>query len=294
MITDFRLSVFIAVARTLSFTRAARVLNVSQPAVSKHIKELEADFGEALFNRRGNSISLTDKGQAIIPYVESVIYAYTQLNDTISKEENNYEGTLHIGASTTIAQYVLPPMLARFKKLYPLIHLIIINANSNEVVRMLQNKEIELALIEDDEISNSLHYTPFTADEIVLLSTNKSNKTLKISDIEKLPLVIREEGSGTLSVIMSALKKEGVSRKNLSIDIQLGSSESILRYIKSSRSYAFQSILVAQEHIKRGELNVHEIENFSIKRQFRFVTRHGYNARLVNTFKSFCLSHYNF
>lgn len=249
MLTDFRLLVFLTVARTLSFTKAAAILNVSQPAISKHIKELESDFGEPLFYRKGNSISLTSKGKSIIPFIENIIEGYNALSDTINREDINFEGVLHIGASTTIAQYVLPEIMAQFNRQYPNIRISLINANSEEVVRMLQRKEIEIAFIEGDTTSNSVHYTPFAADKIVLVSTSHSTNKLKIENIEHLPLVIREEGSGTLSVVLSALRERGISRKKLNIKMQLGSSGAIIRYIRSSKDYAFVSIRIADEFI---------------------------------------------
>ncbi|MFI3292765.1 MAG: LysR family transcriptional regulator [Rikenellaceae bacterium] len=293
MITDFRLNVFITVARTLSFTRSADVLNISQPAISKHIKELESDFGEPLFNRKGNSISLTKKGLDIIPLVENILEGYNVLNDTISREDNMYEGLLHIGASTTIAQYVLPAILAKFNKQYPHIRLSVMSANSDEVVKMLQRKEIEMAIIEGDNTQSSVHYEPFASDEIVLVSTNPQKK-LKIEDLTHIPLLIREEGSGTLSVILSALRSKGIGRKDLNINMQLGSSEAILRYVKSSNVYAFVSILVASDHVQRGELNIHEVEGVDIPRQFRYAMLHGQSGRIMELFKDFCSNNYNF
>ncbi len=294
MISDFRLTVFITVARTLSFTKAAAILNVSQPAISKQIKELEREFGEALFNRKGNSISLSEKGSEIIPRVEQIIEGYNALGDLVDSDDNHYEGVLHIGASTTIAQYLLPNILARFNREYPNIRLSIINANSDEVVKLLQRKEIDLAFIEDDHTTNAVHYTPFASDEIILVSTNNHKREIKIEDIERLPLIIREEGSGTLSVIISALKEHGIVRKSLNIKMQLGSSEAIMRYIKSSKDYAFISIRAVKESIERGELFRNEVEGLAITREFRYVSRHGESGRLVNTFKEFCRASYNF
>ncbi len=294
MIIDFRLSVFLTVARTLSFTKAAAILNVSQPAISKHVKELESDFGEPLFERRGNSISLTAKGGSIIPLIETILEGYNALNDAVNQEGTGFEGVLHIGASTTIAQYVLPEILAKFNDQYPGIRLSLVSANSEDVVKMLQNKEIELALIEGDTTSNSVHYTPLVSDEIVLVSTANHLHGVQIKDLERLPLIIREEGSGTLSVVLSALRERGVLRRNLNIKMQLGSSEAILRYIRSSKDYAFVSIRVAQEYVERGELLVNKVDGLTIIRQFRFVELHGQSGRLANIFKEFCRSYYNF
>lgn len=294
MIVDFRLNVFITVVRTLSFTKAAAILDISQPAISKHIKELEADFGEPLFNRKGSSISLTKKGQDIIPLVETILEGYAALNDAVSREDNHFEGLLHIGASTTIAQYVLPGILAKFNREYPRIRLSVISANSDDIVKMLQRKEIDIALIEGDNTSSSVHYSRLAKDEIVLVSASSKKRRLTIEELTTIPLLIREEGSGTLSVILSALRAKGISRKMLNIRMQMGSSEAILRYIKSSNDYAFLSILVARDHIERGELYVNEVEDLRITREFRYVSLHGQSGRLVNIFKEFCSRHYNF
>lgn len=294
MIVDFRLSVFITVARTLSFTKAASMLNVSQPAISKQIKELESEMGEPLFNRQGNRISLTDKASEILPIVHRIMEGYYTLNDTIHNDLNLFEGALNIGASTTIAQYILPTILAKFNTQYPNIKLSIRSANSDEVIEMLQRREIEMAIIEGDNTNSTLHYTELSSDEIVLVSTKQKNCDLTIENIEKIPLIIREDGSGTLSVILSALRAHGLSRKRLNVKMQLGSSEAILRYLKASSDFAFISILVAKEHIKRGELTVVNVDGLRITRMFRFVTLHGQSGRLIDLFKSFCHDHYNF
>lgn len=294
MIIDFRLNVFITVARFLSFTKAAAILNISQPAVSKHIKELETDLGEALFNRQGSRISLTDRARAIVPLVENILDGYQALNDVIDRDQNRFEGVLNIGASTTIAQYVLPEILAKFSKEYPSIKLSVRSANSDEVIDMLLTKEVEVALIEGDSSSRVVHYSPLADDEIVLVSTKKSKTTLGADDLERLPLLIREEGSGTLSVVMGALKCIGVSRKALNIKMQLGSSEAILRYLKASSDSAFISILVARELIERGELFINRVYGLEIRRKFRFASLHGHSGRLIDLFQTFCRDHYNF
>ncbi|MFR9534884.1 MAG: LysR substrate-binding domain-containing protein [Rikenellaceae bacterium] len=289
MIQDFRLTVFVTVARVLSFTRASVLLNVSQPAISKHIKELEVEFGEALFSRQGNRISLTQKGREVLPLAELILESYYPLNDAISTQENSFEGVIHVGASTTIAQYLLPEILAKFNRAYPRIRLSVVSANSEEVIRLLERKEIELAIIEGDSSSSAVHYADFVSDEIVLVSRKGRGKVLSSSDVEQLPLVIREEGSGTLSVVVNALRGRGVSRKGLDVRMQLGSSEAIIRYLKASDCYAFLSILVVAEHLAAGTLRRVELADLEILRTLRFATLHGQNGRLVTIFQEFCM-----
>ena len=113
---DFRLNVFYTVAKRLSFTKAAAELYVTQPAVTKHIQELEHQFGTALFDRRGNQISLTAAGNVLLGHAETIMGVYRQLEFDMNALKGESGGTLRVGASTTVAQYVIPPVLARFRE----------------------------------------------------------------------------------------------------------------------------------------------------------------------------------
>ena len=108
MKSDFRLRVFISVAKNLSFTKASKELFVSQPAITKHIHELETEYQTSLFNRMGNKISLTEAGKLLLTHSESILEAYRRLEYDMNLLNNKYNGELRLGASTTIAQYVLP------------------------------------------------------------------------------------------------------------------------------------------------------------------------------------------
>ena len=291
MITDFRLTVFITVARTLSFTRAAEMLNVSQPAISKHIKELEGEVGEPLFVRGGNRIAMTDKATELVPAVHAILEGYRALNETITKDRSSFEGRLLIGASTTIAQYLLPSILVRFNKRYPNIILSVRSANSDAVIEMLQNKEIDLALIEDDHQNGAVCYRHLCYDKLVLVSSRQRKRGLEVEDLRSIPLLIREDGSGTLNVIVKALKRVGVSRKELNIKMQLGSSVAIVSCLRESGDYAFVSSRIAQELVDGGALNIVEVKGLTIDREFRFASLHGQGGRLVALFEAFCQQH---
>ena len=293
MITDFRLHVFLTVVRTLSFTKAAAILNISQPAISKHIKELEGDVGEPLFIRGGNRITLTDKAKDIIPITQTIMDGYYALNEAITQNLNNSEGTLFIGASTTISQYILPSILAKFAKQYPRVRVSVKSANSDEILNLLLRKEIEVAIIEDANQNAAVHYSRLAYDTIVLVSTKRHKSSLDIANLPLIPLLIREDGSGTLSVILRALKEVGINRKSLNIRMQLGSSLAIIGYLKESSDYAFLSYRIAQELIDKEKLHIVNVSGLEIKREFRFATLHGSGGRLVTRFKEFCKAYYN-
>ncbi|MFI3278787.1 MAG: LysR substrate-binding domain-containing protein [Rikenellaceae bacterium] len=294
MITDFRLQVFDTVARELSFTRAAEVLSISQPAVTKHIKELERLLSTPLFRRSGNRIALTEQGEMLRRYVKDILDGYGRLSDAVSESRGDYYGHLKIGASTTIMQYILPDILAHFKRRYPSVEVTLIGGNSQEVLLEVESGRVDVALVEDAHTSSSFHYEHFAEDKVVMVSAHNSKESITVDKLVKLPLVLRENGSGTLEVIIRELQRHGISRRMLNIEMQIGSSEGIVRYLKLSKCYALISEAAVRDYIKRGELHVVDVDNLDIVRSLRFATLHGYRSRIVDLFITFCLEyHYN-
>src|SRR5690554_1573438 len=130
---DFRLKVFKTVAEQLSFTRASKLLFVSQPAVTKHINELEKHLGKALFNRHGNTISLTKEGAVCLDYTIRILALYDQLGREFLDLNGSLPSRINLAASTTIAQYILPSLLSKFKSLHPATTITLINQNSERI-----------------------------------------------------------------------------------------------------------------------------------------------------------------
>ncbi|MFI3322760.1 MAG: LysR substrate-binding domain-containing protein [Rikenellaceae bacterium] len=291
MIEDFRLKVYVTVAHTLSFTKSASILNISQPAVTKHIKELEKSTEKALFFRDGNKISLTAFGKDFLQQVKKIIDSYDSLNNFIDTQTEESAGELNIGASSTIAQYVLPEILANFQRRYPQIKIKMVSGNSEEISEKVKNESVDFALVEGSHTNHSFHYEHFLEDEIVAVTAIDNNlNEVKIDNLYKIPLIVREEGSGTLSVIDKVLLQHGIVRKNLDIRIQLGSSEGIIRYLLNSNCMAFISIAAAYEALKLQKLKIVDIDGITIKRNFRFISLHGKTSRLSRIFINFCKS----
>lgn len=136
--SDFRLKVFQSVAKNLSFTKASQELFVSQPAITKHIQELESTYQARLFDRQGSKISLTEAGKLLLEHCGRILEDYKRLEYEMHLLHNEYTGELRLGASTTIAQYVLPPLLASFIKKFPQVNLSLMNGNSREIEAALQ------------------------------------------------------------------------------------------------------------------------------------------------------------
>ena len=227
--SDFRLKVFQSVAKNLSFTKASQELFVSQPAITKHIQELETYYQARLFDRQGNKISLTKAGELLLKHSEKILDDYKQLEYEMHLLHNEYIGELKLGASTTIAQYVLPPLLANFIAKFPQINLSLINGNSRGVEAALQEHRIDLGLVEGIFRLPNLKYTPFLQDELVAVVHTQSK--LAVTD-EITPLVLRERGSGTLDVFERALLQHNLKLSSLNVLMYLGSTESIKLFLE--------------------------------------------------------------
>ncbi len=289
---DYRLKVFHTVARRLSFTKAADELNVSQPAVTKHIKELENQLHTKLFHRNGTTIQLTGSGERLVKYAEKMRILQRDLEFDLFKMNGQEKGQLKLGASTTIAQYVLPEILAKFHASHPDIRIELMTGNTEKITKLLKNGQIDLGIIEGESRSSLFDYSNFGRDEIVLVAKTTHAQLCKqfgLKDLYKVDFVLREPGSGTQEFIESELKNSGVRLQDISVVMQLDSSESIKNYLLHSDAMAFLSINSVRNELKNNQLTVVEMEGFSLERDFQLITLKGEQAELVQLFKKFAL-----
>ncbi|SMC67399.1 LysR family transcriptional regulator [Pedobacter africanus] len=294
---DFRLTVFYTVARRLSFSKAAEELYISQPAVTKHIRELEHQYNNKLFDRKGNKIGLTSAGQVLLNHTESLFAIYRSIDFDMNALLQKHAGILHLGASTTISQYLIAPILAGFKKKFSDIELKLITGNTEQVEKALLKKEIELGIVEGRSKNLEISYSDFMQDEIVLVC-NKQHPLAKTSEITPEQLkehrfIVREQGSGTRQVIDHALKTSGLTLADLRIEIQLGNTESIKSYLMHSSTLAFLSVHSISRELLNGDLRVIDIQELSITRSLHFIHLQGHTDVLSEKLMRFARLHYN-
>lgn len=294
---DFRLKVFQKAAEKLSFTKAAKELYITQPAVTKHINAFEQEFNIKLFTRRGNKIELTEAGEILLKYAKEIEKIYGQIDFELSALNQQRKGNFKIGASTTMTQYILPNLMANFKAKFNDLSVTVINGNTEHIEKSLNNNEIDLGIIEGQSKRSGFHYIEFLKDEIVLVAKS-SNKIAKkgeitLNELKKRPLILRENGSGTLEVIAYFLKQKGLSFNDFFIEMQFGSTEGIKNYILHSDRFAFLSIQSILNELKRNELSIIDITGFEMKRSFNFMFQEGLQNPIVNLFIRFA-KHYNF
>lgn len=294
-ILDFRLQVFYAVARRLNFTRAAEELFITQPAVTKHIRELEGHFRIALIERSGNRrVSLTPAGQTLLKHAEQLNLVYKELEFDMNALLKEHRGELRVGASNTAGQYVLPQLLARFHNRFGDVKVSMVTGNTEQVEEALIKKEIDLGVIEGINRNPQISYQEFLKDELVLVTAAANSQlkkdTIRPDELAQYPLLLREHGSGSLDVIMHALRPHGIRPGDLNVAMHLGSTESIKSYLSESNCLAFLSVHSILKELKSNELRIIDVRGLSIERYFYFIHAHGQPASLAELLMRFAVN----
>lgn len=290
---DFRLKVFYSVATNLSFTKASKELFISQPAISKHIHELELKYKTPLFHRTGNRIELTPAGDLLLTHARKLLSLYRQLEFEMNLLTDNFTGELRLGASTTIAQYVLPPLLPSFMQKFPQIRLSLLNGNSRDIEEALLAGKISLGIVEGTAHLPALSYSPFVKDELVLVTHTGSIyadlEEISLTELCGMPLVLRESGSGTLDVFESVLGAHHIKLSQLSILLQLGSTESIKLFLENADALGVVSIRSVTRELMSGQLKVIELKECRFERMLSFVRPQGQNSGVEESFIRYVL-----
>ena len=285
---DFRLRVFYVVAKRLSFTKAAAELFISQPAVSKHIHEIEAHYETQLFDRNGTRIKLTQAGLVLLKQVERLMDIYRTIDTELAALANNTKGTLRIGASTTVAQYYLSPHMASFKTRFPDVQVSLVVNNTEAIENLLAESKIDLGIVEGQPKRPHITYHRMVKDEIVLC-TRVGNPlmrkgVIKPDELRKLPMIFREAGSGSLDVISSVLRENGIQLADMQKEIELQGAESIKSYLLHSNAFAFLSIHAIFKELKDNELRIIDIKGLQLERYFYGIVNHGDAHKLPELF----------
>ena len=294
---DYRDEVFLTVAENLSFSKAAEELFISQPAVTKHIKELESRINTDLFDRKGNKIYLTRAGKLAYQHLKQIKQQYREMEFEMGRLNNAFRGALKIGASSTISQYLLPAALASFHRRFPRIKLEMVNGNSFEMEQKLLSRTIDLALVENESVQSNIRYLDFMEDEIVAVTGSNSvyakKKSLSLPDLLEIPIVLREQGSGTLEVIRHALTARKADLDKLNILVHLGSTEAIKNFLENFDGIALVSEKAIKKEIQLKSIVKITVKDFNIRRKFRFAQRQGPTMKIPELLKDFLFS-YNF
>lgn len=255
---DRRLQVFHAVAKHLSFTKAAEALFMTQPAVTFQIRQLEDHFGTRLFDRAHGGITLTAEGQVVLDYAERILALSSELDTRVKEMGGQVAGPLLIGASTTVAEYLLPQVLGEFKARYPALLPRLIVANSEAVQSRIEERTLDLGFIEGDSHFPTLTSEVCCEDELKVICAPThplaSQKSVTARALRQHAYVTREPGSGTREVTDHYFEKAGVPADSLSVVMEVGSPEALKGLVASGVGFALISKAAIVNEIRLGQL----------------------------------------
>jgi DNA-binding transcriptional LysR family regulator len=278
-VEPFRLRVFRIVAEERSFTRAAERLFLTQPAVTMQIKNLEEDLGLRLFDRTGQKIALTAAGRLLLGYARRIAGLCAEAEQKLAALKGETRGELALGASTTIAQYLLPRLAGDFLAAFPAIQLSILSGNTADVVAALIEGRIGLGLIEGPPGRSDVKCEPFVEDEIVLVVPPShewaSASSIDAATLKQGRIILREHGSGTRQVVEDALRRVRLDTKKLRIVLDLDSTESIKSAIAAGLGIGFVSRWALGKELTLGLLRSVPVKGLRIQREFQFVYPQG-------------------
>lgn len=287
---DRRLKIFHTVARLLNFTKAADELHMTQPAVTFQIRQLEEQFNTRLFDRTHNKVTLTDVGRQVYSYSDRILKLYEEMTRNITEMTGDVSGSVTLGASTTIAEYMLPLLIGEFKYKFPEVMINLRESNTEDIVSMVENNDIDLGIVEGSVNNKNLVVEECKMDHLVVIMPNDhmlaSEKKLRVEDFVSYPFISREHGSGTQEVITNYVEKYG-NGEDLNICFELSSPEAIKGAVEAGMGLSIVSRATIIKELKLGTLTAVELRP-SLERPFSFVRqRYKFKSRAADQLLSF-------
>jgi DNA-binding transcriptional LysR family regulator len=283
------------VARLLSFTKAAETLHMTQPAVTFQIRQLEEYFNTRLFDRTHNRISLTDAGQRVFEYTDKIIALYSEMENRVRELTGDVSGIVIIGASTTIAEYVLPSLLGEFKDKHPNINLRLKVSNSEGIVHMVEDNSVDVGIVESPISNKNLAVEVCWHDKLVFICLPNhpfaKRTSIKAEDLADQPFVCREEGSGTREYITEYLSKHNMPPQDLHFSLEVGNPEAVKSAVEAGFGVSIVSQATLIKELKLGTLVALPLDP-PLERPFSIVyQRQKFRLRAMEEFMKFAGEH---
>jgi DNA-binding transcriptional LysR family regulator len=269
-----KLRVFTSVFKNRSFSKASEALHLTQPTISNHIKALEDEFACKLFDRMGRTIIPTKEAEVLYGKATEIIEKADALKEALGQLKKETTGELVIGASTIPGVYLMPRIMKEFQNKFPAISFQILIADSGGVIDSISKHELLLGIVGAKLGNDQIDYTPFVEDELIVVSaplkTEKSSMTLK--ELVALPMVFREEGSGTRREVEKFLESEGISFDHMKIAGIFGSTDAVKQAVKAGLGVSILSKFSVADELEHKLLEEIKLTDIHMKRNFYIVT----------------------
>jgi len=288
---DRRLQVFHAVAKHLSFTKAADALFMTQPAVTFQVRQLEEQFNARLFDRSQGRITLTPAGVVALEYAERILALSSELDTRLKEMSGQLAGPLLIGASTTIAEFLLPPVLGGFKASYPAVVPRLFVANSEAVQERVAERSLDLGFIEGDSRLPSLASDVCCEDELQVVCAPSHALACHKAIVPRMLIehayIGREPGSGTRQVVDRFLEKAGLGPDPLQVVMEASSPESLKGLVATGLGFTIMSRAAVAKEARLGELVPIPLSPRLIRNLSIVYPKERIHSRLINAFMAF-------
>ncbi|WP_166639294.1 LysR family transcriptional regulator [Aureibacillus halotolerans] len=286
---------FIAVADEKSFTKAAQKLLLSQPSVSLHIKQLEEEFQTTLIDRSQKFVKLTATGEFFYQRAQELVALYDQTIQEIDGLHQRVEGTLAIGASYTIGEYLLPSLLAPFQQAFPGVELRVFIENTSSIAEKVHDRTLTLGFVEGKVTLPQLHVTPILEDEMVLVApasySHQLTAPVSPKQLAEWPWVSREPGSGTREVMNRFFDTHKLHSKRVTT---ISSNYGVKEAVVNGLGVSILSKWVVSKSLKQKELYIVPMIGWpALKRDFCLVEATTERTNAADTFIRYLLEHYS-
>lgn len=268
------LEVFLGVAKHLNYTRAGQEVNLSQPSVSVRIRQLESELGVKLFEQLGKKVALTDAGELLVPHARRVIAAIADAKQSIDELQGLERGSLKIGASTTPGMYLIPKIIAQFKKRYPKVDIHLVIKDTRQIEAAVINNEFDFGFVGGHLAGDEVIVLPWLTDELVLVVSPTNplarKKFATNQDLQQEKFILRETGSATRAAIISHLQKFDLRVEPI---MEMENPESVKKAVQSGLGIAFISRFAAEAELKANSLVAVRVRGLDIRRELKIVYR---------------------
>ncbi len=266
------LKTFITLVEVNNFTKASEILHISQPSVSLHIKNLEQEFQTTLFIRSPKSVQITPTGEILYKRAKQMMAIVEAAKEDILSYHHEIQGTLVIGASFTIGEYILPPIIAKLQQQFPQLELQVIIGNTKEIIQYTKLLQVDIGLIEGQAHDNELIIKPFMQDELFIVSASNhplaKKPTITVENLQQQNWVAREEGSGTRYYLDHLFRANGLQvRSLLTISSNQGVKESVIQGL----GFSLLSASVIERELKNGDIKILPLEEQHFIRTFSYL-----------------------
>jgi DNA-binding transcriptional LysR family regulator len=281
-----QLKLFLLIADLKSFSKTAELEALTQPAVTQQINRLEREIGSVLFRRRHKRIELTKKGKLFYKFAKNMLTMMDTLQKELKVIDSADEGILKIGSSHIPTSHFLYQKIAEFKQQFPNAYIIYQLSDTENITYMVENELLDIGFV-GAIMNNELNYRSFSGDELCLAAHKdiKVASSISLAQLKSVPLIINQKESGVRKFLEKKLDENNINFSEMNIISEIGLPEALIEIVRMGMGCAFVPSIILEREMKKGDLKVITIKNFSAFRHYYLVTKKGMRLpKLAETF----------